>query len=85
MAASSDAAPSTATPLMWVAALLGLGASAESSRVHYKLLTDPSYASICDVSDTVSCSNAYASVYGSLAGVPTALLGVIFFLSLIHI
>ena len=79
MAASSDAAPSTATPLMWVAALLGLGASAESSRVHYKLLTDPSYASICDVSDTVSCSNAYASVYGSLAGVPTALLGVIFF------
>jgi len=79
MAASSDAAPSTATPLMWVAALLGLGASAESSRVHYKLLTDPSYASICDVSDTVSCTNAYASAYGSLAGVPTALLGVIFF------
>ena len=79
MAASSDAAPSTATPLMWVAALLGLGASAESSRVHYKLLTDPSYASICDVSDTVSCTTAYASAYGSLAGVPTALLGVIFF------
>lgn len=78
MAASSDA-PSTATPLMWGAALLGLGASAESSRVHYKLLTDPAYASFCDVSATVSCSNAYASAYGSMAGVPTALLGVLFF------
>ena len=79
MVASSDAAPSTATPLMWVAALLGLGASAESSRVHYKLLTDPAYASFCDVNATVSCSNAYASAYGSMAGVPTALLGVLFF------
>ncbi len=79
MAASSDAAPSTATPFMWVAALLGLGASAESSRVHYKLLTDPSYASVCDVSETVSCTNAYSSAYGVMAGVPTALLGVLFF------
>ncbi len=79
MAASSDAAPSTATPLMWAAALLGLGASAESTRVHYKLLTDPAYASFCDVSASVSCSNAYASAYGSMAGVPTALLGVLFF------
>ncbi len=78
MAASSDAA-STATPLMWGAALVGLGASAESSRVHYKLLTDPAYASFCDVSATVSCTNAYASAYGTLAGVPTALLGVLFF------
>lgn len=79
MTASSDAAPSTATPLMWVAAFLGLGASAESTRVHYKLLTDPSYASFCDVSATVSCTNAYSSAYGAIAGVPTAMLGVLFF------
>ncbi len=79
MTASSNAAPSTATPVMWVAALLGLGASAESTRVHYKLLTDPSYASFCDVSATVSCTNAYSSAYGAIAGVPTALLGVLFF------
>ena len=64
---------------MWGAALLGLGASAQSSWVHYKILTDPSYASICDVNATVSCTNAYASVYGSVGGVPTALLGVVFF------
>jgi len=79
MAATSDAVPSTASPLMWLAALLGLGASAESSRVHYHLLTDPSYASVCDVSETVSCTNAYSSAYGEIAGVPTALLGVLFF------
>jgi uncharacterized membrane protein/protein-disulfide isomerase len=79
MTDSRDAAPSTATPVMWVAALLGLGASAESTRVHYKLLTDPSYASFCDVSATVSCTNAYSSAYGAIAGVPTALLGVLFF------
>jgi len=79
MAAQTTAVPSTATPLMWIAALLGLGASAESSRVHYKLLTDPSYASICDVNETVSCTNAYSSAYGEMGGVPTALLGVLFF------
>lgn len=79
MAAKTDAVPSSATPMMWIAALLGLGASAESSRVHYKLLTDPSYASVCDVSETVSCTNAYSSAYGTMAGVPTALLGVLFF------
>lgn len=67
------------TPVMWGAALLGLGASAESARVHYNLLTDPAYSSICDVNATVSCTSAYSSAYGAVGGVPTALLGVIFF------
>ena len=40
--------------------------------VHHRLLTDPSYASFCDVNQTLSCTNAYASPYGSLAGVPVA-------------
>lgn len=64
---------------MWIAALVGLGASAEASRVHYRLLTDPGYAPSCDVSSAVNCTNAYASAYGVLAGVPTAVLGVWFF------
>lgn len=78
-ATSSAEARSSVTPVMWVAAVLGLGASAEASRVHYRLLTDPSYAPTCDVSSTVNCTNAYASAYGVLAGVPTAVLGVWFF------
>lgn len=62
-----------------IAALAGLGFSATSAWVHYRLLHDPSYTSFCDVSSTVSCTQAYTSRYGSLGGVPMALLGVLFF------
>jgi uncharacterized membrane protein len=60
-------------------ALLGLGASLTSTYVHYNLLVDPSYSSICDVNATVSCTQAYLSPYGSFLGVPVALAGVFFF------
>ena len=59
--------------------VLGLGASMMSSYVHYKLLTDPSYTSFCDVNPAVSCTQAYLSPYGSVWGVPVALAGVLFF------
>ena len=65
--------------LLLACALLGLGASVASSYVHYQMLTDPTYTSICDVSATVSCTQAYLSRYGSVMGVPVAILGVIFF------
>jgi uncharacterized membrane protein/protein-disulfide isomerase len=60
-------------------AVAGLGASLMSSYVHYQLLTDTSYASACDVSTTISCTQAYLSRYGSLWGVPVALGGVLYF------
>ena len=59
--------------------LLGLGASATSTVVHHRLLQDPRYLSFCDVNETVSCTSAYLSAWGSLAGVPVALLGLIWF------
>lgn len=65
--------------LMLLFSLLGLGASIVSSYVHYKLLTDPTYVSICDVNASVSCTQAYLSRYGSFMGIPVALGGVIFF------
>ena len=58
---------------------LGLAAASASSFVHYKLLTDASYSSFCDVSGTVNCTQAYLSPYGSFLGVPVALAGVFFF------
>jgi uncharacterized membrane protein len=64
---------------MFAAALLGLGASVTAAVVHHRLLTDPGYASFCDVNATFNCTNAYLSQYGDVAGVPTALLGVIYF------
>lgn len=60
-------------------AALGLAASSASTWVHYRLLNDPTYASVCDVSSTFSCSEAYTSQYGVFGGVPVALLGVLFF------
>ena len=65
--------------LLLVFSLLGLAASIASSVVHYRLLTQPGYTSFCDVNATVSCTQAYLSQYGSFAGVPIALGGVVFF------
>ena len=65
--------------LVWVLALAGLAVSLTSLYVHYQLLVDPSYASFCDVSETVNCQHAYLSRYGSFYGVPTALFGAIWF------
>src|SRR4029079_1211488 len=59
--------------------VLGLGASSMSSYVHYRLLTDPSYTSFCDVSSTLNCTQAYLSRYGTFWGVPVALAGVLYF------
>lgn len=65
--------------LILALALVGLGLSAYSSFVHYRLLTDASYITSCDVNATFSCSQAYLSRYGSFLGVPVALGGLIWF------
>ena len=65
--------------LLLAFAALGLAASSTSSYVHYQLLTQPSYTSFCDVNETVSCTQAYLSSYGSFLGVPVALAGAMFF------
>ena len=64
---------------MTLAAVVGLGFSAASTWVHYRLLRDPLYSSVCDVNATFSCTEAYTSRFGSIAGVPVALIGVLFF------
>ena len=65
---------------MWTFfAALGAAFSSASLWVHYRLLHDPLYSSFCDVSSTVSCTEAYTSAYGMTFGVPTALVGLVFF------
>ncbi len=64
---------------MVLAAVVGLGFSAASTWVHYRILHDPLYSSFCDVTATFSCTEAYTSRFGSIAGVPTALIGVLYF------
>jgi uncharacterized membrane protein len=68
-----------ARTLMLVFALGGLLASAASAWVHHQLLTQPGYVSVCDINATFSCTQAYLSPYGSLWGVPVAILGAIWF------
>jgi uncharacterized membrane protein len=58
-------------------AALGLVASAASLYVHYQLLANPSYASFCDISETVSCEAVLTSRYGSIFGIPVAVAGAI--------
>ena len=59
--------------------VLGLAASAAATWVHYQLIVTPDYSSFCDINATVSCKQAYLSRFGSIAGVPVAVGGVIFF------
>lgn len=65
--------------LLLAFALFGFAASSASAYVHYQLVTQPGYSSVCDVSATVSCSDAYLSRYGSFWGVPVALGGLFYF------
>ena len=67
------------TPWFTAFALIGLAASAASTWVHYNILNDPFYASFCDVSSTLNCTEAYTSRFGAFGGVPVALLGMLFF------
>ena len=55
-----------------VLALVGFGASVAALYVHYRLVTDPSYSSFCDVSESVSCQQVLQSEYASIGGVPVA-------------
>lgn len=64
---------------VWLLAVIGFGTSAWASWIHHRLLTDPTYTSICDVNATFSCSAAYLSSYGSVWGIPVAVFGAIWF------
>ena len=64
-------------PVLILLSLVALGASVAALYVHYRLLSDPTYVSFCDVSATVSCESVLQSQYGTVAGVPVAAGGAI--------
>lgn len=69
----------TVRRLLSCLALAGLASAIASLYVHHQLLTRPGYLSFCDMSATVSCTQVYQSRYASLAGVPVALLGAVWY------
>lgn len=79
--ASRSGSPAAHARTSWLTgfALLGLATSSASTWVHYRLLNDPTYSSVCDINAAFSCAEAYTSRFGTLAGVPVALLGLLFF------
>lgn len=60
-------------------ALTGAGFAGASAWVHYRILTDPTYISPCDINASFNCSQVYLSSYGSVWGVPVALGGLAWF------
>ena len=68
---------------MTVLALGGLVAAGISSYVHVQMVTDPGYTTFCDINARISCTDVYQSRYGSLAGVPVAAGGVIWFVGVL--
>lgn len=66
-----------ARPIILALAAIALAASLGSLYVHYQLLHDPSYASVCDVNETISCAAVYESSYATIRGVPVAAGGAI--------
>jgi protein-disulfide isomerase/uncharacterized membrane protein len=62
-----------------VCALVGLAASAYAASVHYHMLYDPHYTSLCDVSARVSCTTVYQSRFSTVRGVPVAIVGGLWF------
>ena len=68
-----------ARKLTFVLAIGGLVVSVDAAYLHYRLLFDPSYTSFCDVSATVSCTQVFASRFGTSFGVPVSVFGAIWF------
>jgi uncharacterized membrane protein len=60
-------------------ALIGLVAASAAAYTHYRLIADPSYVSFCDISLVASCSQVYASRFGSVGGISVAVFGMIWF------
>lgn len=60
--------------------LLGLAASVELSRIHVFVHTDPSYHTLCAVSEAVNCETVAASPWAVFAGLPVSLWGVLGYL-----
>ena len=65
----------TTARLALVCALVGLAASSEAGYVHYRMFADPTYAAVCDINETISCTQVYLSRFSTVRGIPVALFG----------
>jgi protein-disulfide isomerase/uncharacterized membrane protein len=77
---SAGKPPRGARALLAAVALLcfvGVGVSAELTRIHVMTHTDPEFHSVCAVSDEVNCETVALSPYSVLARLPNSVWGLI--------
>lgn len=63
--------------MLWLVllGLLGVGVAAELTRIHLFVHTDPSFHSVCAVSEGVNCETVASSPYSVFAGIPVSVWG----------
>lgn len=68
--------------LFWsfVLCLLGVAVSIELTRIHLFVHTDPSYHSVCALSEGINCETVAASPYSVFAGLPVSVWGILGYL-----
>ena len=69
----------TTARLAFVCALVGLAAATEAAYVHYRMFADPTYTAVCDINATISCTQVYASRFGTFQGISVSIFGGIWF------
>ncbi|MCP4606313.1 MAG: hypothetical protein GY847_38350, partial [Proteobacteria bacterium] len=62
--------------------LVGVGISIELTRIHIFTHTDPTYHSICAVSELVNCETVALSPYSVFAGLPVSVWGILGYLTI---
>jgi protein-disulfide isomerase/uncharacterized membrane protein len=67
--------------LVVIACLAGIAISAELTRIHIYTHTDPTFHSLCAVSEGVNCETVALSPYSVFAGLPISVWGVMGYLS----
>jgi protein-disulfide isomerase/uncharacterized membrane protein len=60
--------------------LLGIGVSIELTRIHVFVHTDPSYHSVCAMSEGVNCETVAVSPYSVFVGLPVSVWGLVGYL-----
>jgi len=76
---SQAAAPSSVRCLMLfmvLACLAGVAVSVELTRIHVLVHTDPTFHSVCAVSEGVNCETVASSPYSVFAGIPVSVWGI---------
>lgn len=78
---ATTAAPSRGLMVSFVVlCLLGVAVAIELTRVHLFVHTDPSYHSVCAMSEGVNCETVAVSPYSVFAGLPVSVWGILGYL-----